>query len=165
MINSSGYKHWVGKSLGGGKVAQYQLSTNMYRRALSERNRIYVMAMCYPNPVFAIILPMHLMLLLFEGIVLAVIKRDVKVLISIYLSSIGSFWRKRNKIFSIRHKIQRKRAINCKMFLSAFNLVPHKLKMLIKHGSLKSPEKEIHRHAAPVSGILCVSSRCNFLGD
>ncbi len=134
MINSSGYKHWVGKSLGGGKVVQYRLSTNTYRRALSERNRIYVMVMCYPNPAFAIILPMHLMLLLFEGIVLAVIKRDIGVLISIYLSSIGSFWKKRKKLFSIRQKIQRKRAINCKMFLSAFNLVPHKLRMLMKHG-------------------------------
>ena len=134
VVPKSGYKHWVGKSLGGGKVVNNRLSTPLKRRALSERNRIYVMVLCYPDPLFKIVLPFHILLLVFEGIMLSVLKKDLKILKSIYLSSIRSFWKNRKKLFSNRYRIQKQRAINCRMFLSAVSPVPHKLKMLMNHG-------------------------------
>jgi GT2 family glycosyltransferase len=134
VIPQSGYKHWVGNSLGGGKVVNNRLFTPLKRRALSERNRIYVMVLCYPDPLFKIVFPFHILLLVLEGIMLSVLKKDLKVLNYLYLSSIRSFWKNRKKLFSNRYRIQKQRAINCRMFLSAVSPMPHKLKMLMKHG-------------------------------
>lgn len=134
VIMQSGYKHWVGKSLGGGKAVQNRLSTPLKRRVLSERNRIYVMALCYPNPLFAIIFPLHILLLLLEGIVLAVIKKNKMVLDLIYLSSLRSFWAKHRKLFSKRDEIQKRKCITNIKFFSAFSPMPYKLTMLLKYG-------------------------------
>ena len=134
VISKSGYKHWVGTSLGGGKVVNNRLSTNISRRAMSERNRIYVMIMCYPKPLFSMILPLHILLLLFEGIVLSLIKNDKFFLYHIYLSAIQSSWQNRKKLFAYRRKVQKKNCITPKIFFSTFSLIPHKLRMLFKHG-------------------------------
>lgn len=134
IIDHSGYKHWVGKSLGGGKVDQKRISTNITRRMLSERNRIYVMVLCYPNPFLGIILPLHLLLLLVEGIALSLIKKDRTVLHQIYLSAMKSGWVKRKKLYDTRKYIQKQKRINSTKFLSAFSPVPHKLRMLMKYG-------------------------------
>ena len=134
VIAQSGYKHWVGKSLGGGKVVQNKLAAPLKRRGLSERNRIFVMVLCYPNPIFTIVFPVHIFLLLFEGILLAIVKKDAKPLDLIYLSALRAFWRKRKNLFRIRQDIQKKKHITCKKFLAAVSPVPHKLRMLIKHG-------------------------------
>src|SRR3546814_17849038 len=42
-LNHSGYRHWVGYSFGGGKVKGDRLATTKIRRALSERNKSFVM--------------------------------------------------------------------------------------------------------------------------
>ena len=134
VIRRSGYKHWVGKSLGGGKVVQKRLSSPSSRRALSERNRIYVMVLCYPNPIFTVVFPLHILVLLCEGVALALIKKDVKLLDSIYLSALRAFWKKRKELFSNRRKIQTRSRITCKEFLSVVSPIPTKLRMFIKHG-------------------------------
>ncbi|MBF0211592.1 MAG: glycosyltransferase family 2 protein [Desulfamplus sp.] len=130
----SGFRHLVGKSLGGGKVVNNRLSTSFKRRALSERNRLYVMAMCYPSPFVWIILPLHIVLLLIEGCMLALLKKDAKILDSIYLSACKAFWQNHKKLFKLRCEIQRKRKISYKDFFSTFSILPYKVKMLIKHG-------------------------------
>jgi GT2 family glycosyltransferase len=134
MIPQSGYRHWVGKSLGGGKVVRNKLATTLKRRALSERNRIFVMVLCYPNPIFFIVFPLHIFLLFFEGIVLTVVKKDVKIMDSVYLSALRAFWRKRKKIFRLRRVIQKEKHITCKKFFDVVSPVPYKLSMFMKHG-------------------------------
>jgi hypothetical protein len=51
-LPASGYRHWQGKSFGGNRVADNRLSTTFRRRALSERNKTFVMAMTRPSPGF-----------------------------------------------------------------------------------------------------------------
>jgi GT2 family glycosyltransferase len=134
MVIESGYKHWVGKSMGGGKVAQTRLTTTYKRRELSERNRIYVMVLCYLNPLFGVVFPLHIVLLFFEGLILSLIKRDRKILTKIYFPAFKSCWQNRKKLILRRHQIQRENVISRMAFFSVFSVVPHKLKMLIKHG-------------------------------
>ncbi len=134
MINRSGYKHWVGKSLGGGKVVKNRLSTRISRRALSERNRIFVMVLCYPNPIFSIIFPLHILILLLEGVILSFFKKDFQLFQSIYWSSIQSFWKKRKDLFLFRKKIQGRSRMKWEDFIAAMSPIPYKLKMLMKHG-------------------------------
>jgi GT2 family glycosyltransferase len=133
-LPQSGFRHWVGKSLGGGKVVGNRLSTKASRRKLSERNKNYVMVLCYPAPLLQLILPLHAIVLLIEGVTLALIKRDRSLFSSIYLASLRALWTQRSQLCTERKKIQTKRNIGYKLFLSVFQIMPYKLAMLVKHG-------------------------------
>lgn len=134
ILEDSGFKHWVGASLGGGKVVRQRLSTSVKRRALSERNKSFVMAITYPFPAFQIIFPLHLFLLLLEGAAISLIKRDANLFSTIYLSAIREIWKNRKTLLSFRQKIQSCRRISSKQFFSVFGMIPYKLKMLLRHG-------------------------------
>lgn len=134
ILEDSGFKHWVGASLGGGKVVRQRLSTSVKRRSLSERNKSFVMAITYPAPAFQIIFPLHLFLLLLEGTAISLIKRDPNLFKAIYFSAIREIWKHRKTLFSLRQKVQSCRRISCKHFFSVFSMIPYKLKMLIRHG-------------------------------
>ena len=134
IIHSSGFKHRVGVSIGGGKVVTNRLSTSIKRRTLSERNKSYVMALTYPAPFFQLIFPLHLMLLLVEGVLVCLLKKDLNMFRSIYISCIRSLWHERNRLRHLRKNIQSSRRISSYRFFSPFVLIPYKLSMLIKHG-------------------------------
>ncbi len=134
-IGKSGFRHRVGYSLGGGKVTtENRLVTSRHRRALSERNKNFVMALTYPAPLFQIVFPLHLVLLVLEGTALAMIKRDWALFQHIYMACIAALWHERRRIFSLRRKIQTDRKISVRQFLSVFQVRPHKLLMLLQHG-------------------------------
>jgi GT2 family glycosyltransferase len=134
-IGESGFDHRVGHSLGGGKVtADKRLVTSRHRRALSERNKSFVMVMTYPSPLFQVLFPLHLLLLILEGATLAVMKQDFQLLQGIYLACLRSLWQERKRLLALRQRLQAEKSISLMSFLSAFQLVPHKLRMLLRHG-------------------------------
>ena len=133
-IPDSGFKHRVGSSLGGGKVVRNRLATSLKRRAFSERNKSFVMALCFPPPFFQLLFPLHIFLLLAEGILLAAIKFNVGLFNTIYLACLKSLWLERQRLWHLRCSIQKKRRIKARQFFSVFVVIPHKLKMLLKHG-------------------------------
>jgi GT2 family glycosyltransferase len=133
-LTQSGFTHWVGKSLGGGKVLENRLSTKATRRAISERNKNYVMFLTYPAPYLQLLLPLHLLLLIFEGVVLAFVKYDFGLFRDIYLNSLLMLWQYRYRLLKLRHEIQHKRKCKRSTFFLAFNCTPHKLKLLWRHG-------------------------------
>lgn len=126
MLGQSGYKHWVGRSLGGGKVVSNRLSSPLKRRALSERNRLYVMSLCYPNPLFYLVLPLHISLLILEGFLLSFIKRDINILKSIYLHPLKTVWLKRKELSLLRREIHKLEHVSGSSFLSAVRPIPYK---------------------------------------
>jgi len=134
VLPDSGFKHWVGKSLGGGKVDAGKLVTSMKRRALSERNKSFVMALIYPPPLFHVMFPLHLFLLLIEGLTLSVVKFDFRLLHRIYLPSIRAVFFEYTSLARQRKIIQAKRCISLRSFLSVFLPVPYKVRMFFKHG-------------------------------
>ena len=134
QVPQSGFNHWVGKSIGGGKVVKNRLSTVRQRRALSERNKSYVMFLCYPAPLFHLIFTFHTLLLLIEGLLLALIKKDADVLSSIYVGTIQILWANYKKLSTLRKIHQANRNISVRNFFKPFSFVPYKLQMLIKHG-------------------------------
>jgi len=134
-LSNSGFLHHIGKSLGGGKVTkENRLVTSKKRRALTERNKSFVMVLTCPAPLFQLIFPLHLVLLILEGTALALIKRDRALFQDIYLACIKALWQERGKLFLLRRKIQIHRKIGLKHYLSVFQLIPHKLRMLLRHG-------------------------------
>jgi GT2 family glycosyltransferase len=134
VIPRSGFRHWVGSSLGGGKVIENRLSTTRKRRALSERNKSYVMVVSYPTPFFELLFPLHVLLLLFEGVVLSTIKAERELLHSIYLPCLRSLWMNRHLLRCLRRDVQSSRRIGSRQFFSVFLPMPRKLKMAQRYG-------------------------------
>jgi GT2 family glycosyltransferase len=130
----SGFHHWVGKSIGGGKILKDRLSTLIKRRALSERNKSYVMVICYPSPLFQLFFPIHIFLLFTEGLFLSIIKSKPDLLLSIYLFAIKSLWKKRYRLLRLREIHQKRKTIKPHVFLKPFNFIPYKFEMLIRYG-------------------------------
>lgn len=130
----SGFNHCVGGSFGGGKVIESSLQTTYRRRALSERNKSYVMILCYPSPIAYVLIPMHLLLLTIEGIALSMVKRDRHIWTDIYKSCLNALWRRRRELVCLRHAIQKKRIISSRSFFSVHAIRHHKMTMLLKYG-------------------------------
>ena len=133
-LPDSGYRHWQGKSFGGNLVAENRLSTTYRRRALSERNKSFVMILTYPAPLLQVIFPLHLVLLLAEGLALALLKREWRLFQEVYGACFKSLWLERNRLFYLRRKIQSKKKTGLRQFWSVFKLMPHKPRMLLRHG-------------------------------
>lgn len=130
----SGYRHWQGKSFGGNRVLDNRLSTTFRRRALSERNKSFIMALTYPAPLIQLIFPIHLVLLLVEGLALTLLKKGWRVFQDIYLACLLSLWRERKKLFRLRQEIQAGRTTSWRAFVAPFIWRPHKLGLLLRHG-------------------------------
>jgi GT2 family glycosyltransferase len=133
-LGNSGYRHHVGLSFGGGKLLANKLSTTFQRRALSEKNKTYVMAMTYPTPFMQIILPIHLLLQLAEGITLSILRLSSTYLRKIYLPVFYAIIQERRKILTTRRSIMLSNNLSYSNYFAVFDWKPHKLTMLLKHG-------------------------------
>jgi GT2 family glycosyltransferase len=131
---TSGYLHWQGKSFGGNRVSSNRMTTTFRRRALSERNKTFVMVSTCPTPVIQILLPIHLIMLLLEGLLLSVLKGNLAFLTAIYLPVFSGLSRHHVALQFCRAEIQDKRNLDGVKLFSAFVLVPYKLRMLLRHG-------------------------------
>lgn len=130
----SGYHHQVGASFGGGKVQGDRLTTTFRRRALSERNKTFVMATCYPGILLIWLLPLHLVLIHLEGLLLTLIKGDSTVWNKIYAPLLPALWRQRQTLLSLRKSVQSQRKVSLRSWLVPYCWIPWKLRMLIRHG-------------------------------
>jgi GT2 family glycosyltransferase len=133
-LAESGFDHWVGRSLGGGKVIGHSLQTTYRRRALSERNKSNVMVLCYPGPLVYALIPLHILLLLTEGLLLSIIKWDRHIWADIYKSCLRDLWLGRGELYWMRQNIQRQRKVATRSYFSVHFLIPHKLTMLLSYG-------------------------------
>ncbi len=133
-LGTSGYRHRVGKSFGGGKVSGGRLSSTFRRRALSERNKTFVMATTCPTPWIVLLLPLHLALLLLEGVLLTLIRHDDRYIRQIYLPVFGALIRHRKEIRTVRTTVSKSRNLKGAPFCLVFDWMPYKLRMLFRHG-------------------------------
>jgi GT2 family glycosyltransferase len=134
VLPTSGFRHRYGASFGGGKVRNGGLSTTRRRRALTERNKTRVMITCQPAPLLLVLFPMHIVVLLVEGILLAAIKRDGTLWQDIYAPLLPDLWRDSATLRAMRAEVQSRRNIALPAWLAMFSWVPWKLRMLIRYG-------------------------------
>lgn len=134
VIPASGYRHKVGQSFGGGKIVNQRLRTTYKRRALSERNKTFVMILCYP-PALLALLPLHFLLLIIEGVMLSFFKLSAKPLVKIYLPVIQACWEKRKQLRQNRNRLYSAFHTQTRLFVVPMQWFPHKLTLLIKHKS------------------------------
>ena len=134
VLRESGYDHWIGRSFKGGKVVQNALRTSYRRRALSERNKTFTMIICYPSPVAIVLIPLHLLMLAAEGLILSLLKRNIRVFSEIYWFSLRSAWKEKSRLWGLRRIAQSNRRISSRRFFSVHKWRPYKLNMLLKFG-------------------------------
>jgi GT2 family glycosyltransferase len=134
VATDSGYRHWVGRSFGGGRVSAGALSTTFKRRSLSERNKSFVMAVVYPSPWVETLLPLHLLMLLLEAFLMTVLKRESRLWRDIYQPTLAALFKQRRDLLALRRAVQKKRRISSLAFFKPFRLLPHKLMMFAKFG-------------------------------
>ena len=134
VLAESGFNHWVGGSFGGGKVVRRTLQTTYRRRTRSERNKSYVMLLCYPAPLVQVLFPLHLLLLAVEGLLLSAIKKERRIWQEIYRPCFVALWRNRRLLLRLRRRIQAGRRTSLRTFYSAHTFRPYKLIMLTKYG-------------------------------
>lgn len=134
VLPVSGYRHWQGKSFGGNRVVANRLATTFKRRALSERNKTFVMMITCPAPLAMLLVPLHLALLLLEGAALSLLNMNGSYLHRIYLPVLSALIRRCRVLRAIRVLAQNSHSNSSDNFFSAFDLCPHKLRMLWRHG-------------------------------
>lgn len=135
VLDAPGFDHWIGKNLGGGKVVDDKLKTTARRRALSERNKTAVMLMCYPVWVLLILLPIHALLLSLEAVFLWLTGADRGKVRHIYGAILPGLWQQRGNIIAQRRKLRTQQAISGWRYMRRFKMLPHKLRMLLRHGA------------------------------
>ena len=131
---TSGYRHRVGQSFGGGKVQRGRLVSTYYRRALSEQNKTFTMIACQPIQLLIIVLPVHLSLLLVEGLALAIVRLDIRIWRAIYAPLMSQLWKHRNRLKRARNVIQDTRKVEFTDWLATFKWMPRKIDMLLRFG-------------------------------
>lgn len=132
--SAAGYRHHVGTSFGGGKISEGKLSTSVRRRALSERNKTFVMAVTFPGLWMALVLPLHLLILLIEGVLLSVLQGRLAYLRTIYLPAVTALFQHKAKIRQLRDHAMARSRITASGFFAHVDWMPYKLRMLCRHG-------------------------------
>jgi hypothetical protein len=134
VLDGPGFDHWVGRNLGGGKVVDQRLVTTVRRRALSERNKTFVMLLCYPSLLLWLVLPLHAAALAAEALFLLVRGTGVNAVRQIYLTIPKACWRQRAASREWRARLKSRRACSVRKFLSQTSWLPQKLVMLRRYG-------------------------------
>lgn len=134
VAKRSGYRHRQGSSFGGSRVDAGKLSTTYRRRYLSERNKTAVMVICTPTPLAWPLLALHLMLLVCEGALLTLMKRDGRVWREIYALALHWIMRELGALRRHRRDVQRGRRATCCAYWHCFVLMPRKLELLRRYG-------------------------------
>lgn len=137
VMAEPGFDHWIGRNLGGGKIVSEGLVSTTRRRKLSERNKTWVMMICYPLPLLLLILPIHSVLLATEAMALLATGTKWNKIKSIYLSLPASLCASFSRVLETRHHIQRNRKTPFAQYLHRFHSLPWKLVMFLKHGMPK----------------------------
>lgn len=133
-LDSSGYRHWQGKSFGGSKIEAKRMMTSLRRRALSERNKTFVMVVSLPVVILILHMPLHFISLLAEAALLTVSKRSTTPCSEIYAPVLPALWRNRVKLRNLRREMQLRKTLSISAFLDPFHWLPWKLQMLFKYG-------------------------------
>lgn len=130
---AGGYRHRQGASFGGNRAASGLRSTYR-RRALSERNKTWVMLVCTPGWVVWPLLLLHLALLTAEGLMLSAFRLDARLWREVYwavpsnLLSSNVHWK------DLRRRVQAEKCVRHRVWWSVFVCAPRKLTLLWSHG-------------------------------
>lgn len=133
VLQAGGFHHWIGHSIGGGKVSGGRLASTSGRRFRSERNKLAVVIACFPAPFNYLWALVIALLLLLEGGCLAFVKGSISVFTDIYLRALFDLVKRRGDVAEI--VLKPKPSLRCCLgFLGVMTWIPYKLSLLWRHG-------------------------------
>lgn len=130
---AAGYRHRQGASFGGNR-ADAGLRTTYRRRALSERNKTWVMLACTPGWSVAPLLVLHLLLLHAEGAVVALLRWDARLWREVYRPILPDLLAPGAEGRALRGRLQASRCTTQRHWWRVFVWCPRKLTLLLRHG-------------------------------
>jgi GT2 family glycosyltransferase len=134
VTDTGGYRHRQGASFGGNRATAQGLQTTFRRRYLSERNKAEVMLVCTPTMLVIPLLALHFVLLVTEGFILTVVRRDTRIWREIYGKAGTYVLRGFSRLWAMRRREQRQRVASLRGFLHNFVWAPRKLGLLRRYG-------------------------------
>ncbi|MGB5492704.1 MAG: glycosyltransferase [Woeseiaceae bacterium] len=134
----SGFLHMIGHSLGGGKSEDQKLTISVRRRYFSERNRLFVQWLFYPGWLIPFTTAANLVVLTLEAIVLSIVNRKASLVRDIYFRSQVDAFSSIGAVRNVRRIVMRSRKLPYSRFLSAFTVIPQKLRLLFSSGLPKA---------------------------
>jgi GT2 family glycosyltransferase len=132
-VDASGYRHRQGASFGGNR-ADGGLRTTYRRRALSERNKTWVLLACTPGPIAWPLLALHLLALHAEGALVSLARRDARLWREVYRPVLPSIFARGAEWRPLRRELQSNRRITQAHWWRAFTWMPRKLALLRRYG-------------------------------
>ena len=130
----SGFRHRLGSSFGGARVANKTLNTSFRRRRLSEQNKTFALFIFTPTPAMWILLAVHLLSLLVEGAILSTVRLDYRIFGRIYANVPAALVRKRKIILLMRGEVRDARSATARSYFSCFSPLPRKAVLLLRFG-------------------------------
>lgn len=133
VARESQYRHRQGASFGGNR-ADGGLRTSVRRRALSERNKTRALVILTPGLAAWVLLWLHLPALACEGLVLSLLRGDVRLLRDVYGPAIATPFREWSRLRALRAQAQAARTISAAQWFSTVRWQPRKAAMLLRYG-------------------------------
>lgn len=135
VTRSSGFRHWLGATQGGGRPDMSgRLRFNRRRRFLSERNRTLACLIFRPGISATGFTLINWVLLAVEGLIVACITRDAGLLKKVYLDSQVSALRDLPRARRLRAALKSRNAEAWTKAIAGKVVVPAKARMLLRHG-------------------------------
>jgi GT2 family glycosyltransferase len=134
VTTRSGYRHRQGVSFGGNRAASDGLQTTFRRRRLSERNKTSAMVICTPTHFVWPLLALHVISLIAEGAIMAMLRRTPSIWSEIYKPTLNFLFHDMSDLRDRRKQVQVLSQISLKVYLHDFVALPHKLRLLHRHG-------------------------------
>jgi GT2 family glycosyltransferase len=134
VTTRSGYRHRQGVSFGGNRAASNGLQTTFRRRRLSERNKTSAMVVCTPTLFVWPLLTLHVISLIVEGAVMTMLRRTPRIWREIYKPTLKFLFHDMSYLRARRKQEQALSQITLKVYLHDFVALPHKLRLLRRHG-------------------------------
>ena len=133
-LPKSGFRHRLGTSFGGARIAGQKLSTTLRRRRLSERNKTFVLFACMPTAKMWLTLLVHIVSLLFEGALLSLLRLDWRIFIKVYACVPCALVREYKRLLALRRQVQTSRTADPTVYFRAFTKFPYKVLLLCRFG-------------------------------
>ncbi|MEO9214614.1 MAG: glycosyltransferase [Rhodanobacter sp.] len=134
VSTDSGFRHRLGASFGGARIEGKSLKSSFRRRRLSERNKTFALVIFTPAPAMWILLTIHIITLLLEGLIVSAARMNHRIFLTVYLNVPLALMRDQKNIRALRRKAQDARTASARTFFHAFSLLPRKLTLLLRFG-------------------------------
>lgn len=133
VVSDLAFDHRVGASFGGGRPGSRPRTTRR-RRALSERNRTFVLVLFYPLAALVFLLPIRMTWLLLEGMLISSLRVSWSPWQEIYWPALMAPLRKWRELCAERSRIVSRGRLRLKDLAGVSRPIPWKLRMLFRYG-------------------------------